>query len=396
MYECDICNGSFSTRNRLKSHRKQKHGTVRCWCRRMFVFEKEMEQHREDMVKNAKFYRCPDCCLSFHSELDKQHHLRSFEHGCPEDYTIEEPAERTKPKRHRLRRNKSGSGEHACHTCVRRFAKYNSLQQHQKSLGHLAQSIGARERVRRDSNQGYITVNQRDMTDSRDREDTTPRKQYFDDFYERNVKVDKSDMTMSRNIVDTTLNKLMSNVRDQRGGTMFNPNVIKAGSVPINAKIGKADEFDTNIELNVIPKDIRQHGTVNFGYVTNDDTASLKVKRDLCLETKIIPEGFATVKVEKGSVPNTLLHDNYIIPCKIKQDLFNKIETAKKDLSLSNVDISSKAHGPALTLTIYPDRYSGVKHDINVDITLSIKSDISVTDHGWPRPATKSYGKRIN
>jgi hypothetical protein len=114
-------------------------------------------------------------------------------------------------------------------------------------LGHLAQNIGARERVSGDSNQGYITVNQRDMADSRDRVDTTERKRYFDDFFDRNVKVDKSDMDLSKHIVNTTLKNLMSNVRDQQGGTMFNPNVIKAGSVPINAKIGKADEFDTNI-----------------------------------------------------------------------------------------------------------------------------------------------------
>jgi hypothetical protein len=54
------------------------------------------------------------------------------------------------------------------------------------------------------------------------------------------------------------------------------------------------------------------------------------------LETNTIPKGYAAVKVEKGSVPNTLLHDNFIIPWKVKQDLFNKIETAKKDLSLTS------------------------------------------------------------
>ena len=40
-------------------------------------------------------------------------------------------------------------------------------------------------------------------------------------------------------------------------------------------------------------------------------------------------------------------------------------------------------------MTIHPGGQSGVMHDINVDVTPSIKYDIPITEHGWPRPATR-------
>ena len=275
MFGCDLCDLTFSTRNRRKTHRKGTHGTLQCRCRRMFVYDNEMEQHKKAMIENAKAYQCPDCCLSFHSEDGRQQHLRKFNHGCPEDLVfVELSTTKIKTKKRKPRRIKIGSGDHKCDYCTRRFEKPESLLHHRKSKGHLVQSTEATKSYlvpNYEVRESYL-VPKSEARGSYLVPNSEARKSYLDDFYERNVKVDKQDMAASREIVNTTLNKLMQNVRQQPGGTLFNPNVIKAGSVPINAKIGKADEFDTNVELNVTPTDVRQTGNVNYTYVSDVNT----------------------------------------------------------------------------------------------------------------------------
>ncbi|XP_053396000.1 uncharacterized protein LOC123550923 [Mercenaria mercenaria] len=210
-------------------------------------------------------------------------------------------------KRHKTMMRKNAKAYPCAHCCLS-FDTEEGIQQHIRRYKHLLQS-------------------------------NDERKSYFDEFYKENVKVDKEDMTASRKIADTLLRKMMSHVRNQPGGTIFNPNFIKAGSVPVNAKIGKADEFDTNIELNVTPTEIRRHGQLNYDYVDSEDTSvpSMKVIRELekSSERKSIPEGFAAVKVDKGSVPDTYLHGQDIIPRQVKQDLYNKMETAENELALT-------------------------------------------------------------
>lgn len=49
------------------------------------------------------------------------------------------------------------------------------------------------------------------------------------------------------------------------------------------------------------------------------------------------------------------------------------------------VSLSRDAHGPALTATI---KRPG-KHDINVDVTPSLKTSLPVTSNCWPRPDTR-------
>ena len=52
---------------------------------------------------------------------------------------------------------------------------------------------------------------------------------------------------------------------------------------------------------------------------------------------------------------------------------------------VSGVSLSKDAHGPALTATI---KQPG-KHDISVDVTPSLPSNIPVTANCWPRPDTR-------
>jgi predicted phosphohydrolase len=58
------------------------------------------------------------------------------------------------------------------------------------------------------------------------------------------------------------------------------------------------------------------------------------------------------------------------------------------------VHISKVNHGPAITMTLVPFQGSPVKHNINVDITLSLECDIPLSRFGWPREKTKQAFER--
>ena len=53
---------------------------------------------------------------------------------------------------------------------------------------------------------------------------------------------------------------------------------------------------------------------------------------------------------------------------------------------MAGITISSKAHGPALTLTLGPPLVDS--HHINVDLVPSLQSNIPVTSRAWPRNAS--------
>lgn len=94
------------------------------------------------------------------------------------------------------------------------------------------------------------------------------RKKKIDDFFASKIDIDKSEKKASVKIVDGVLSKIMSHVKGQSGGDIYCPNHVKAGSYPVNTKIGKADEFDTNICLKLGLKDInvRRNGKINYAY----------------------------------------------------------------------------------------------------------------------------------
>ncbi|XP_053401529.1 protein mab-21-like 3 [Mercenaria mercenaria] len=77
-----------------------------------------------------------------------------------------------------------------------------------------------------------------------------------------------------------------------------------------------------------------------------------------------------------------------ILPRDIKQDFHAKIRTAISDLRMHNVKLDENSHGPALTLTLSPDRKRGVHHNISVDLTVSLKCSLQLQEFNWPRSAT--------
>ena len=90
--------------------------------------------------------------------------------------------------------------------------------------------------------------------------------EYMEEFYENNVKVNKDDRTKSVATVRETLSTMMAYVRSQPGGEFYNPGLTKAGSHAVHTKIGKADEFDWGVPLNVDPQGmvIRTAGSVPY------------------------------------------------------------------------------------------------------------------------------------
>ena len=55
-----------------------------------------------------------------------------------------------------------------------------------------------------------------------------------------------------------------------------------------------------------------------------------------------IPKGYAAVTVRSGStVPSQFLHNGSILPCYVKKDLYDKIQTA---LSETGLDMKGNAH----------------------------------------------------
>ncbi|XP_060556584.1 protein mab-21-like 3 [Ruditapes philippinarum] len=191
----------------------------------------------------------------------------------------------------------------------------------------------------------------------------------------------------------------MNHVKKAEGGEFYCPNVVRAGSFPVKTKIGKPDEFDTNIVCNIVPDNTKTRGKVDFEYqklnerMGKSNNMNIKMNLKDIPGGKEIPMGYAVVTVKDGTVPAKLTYNGHLVPREVKQDLYGKIKTAVKDIGMKNVDVSRNAHGPALTLNIHQGQ--GL-HDISVDITPSIPCKVPVTDNGWPRPNTrKAFDSRV-
>lgn len=244
---------------------------------------------------------------------------------------------------------------------------------------------------------------------------TKKRRRYVDEMLDK-VSLDDDDKKKSRAYADEVLTDLISHAREQQFGEIYGHQIVKAGSYPINAKIGKADEFDTNIIFNVEPTRIFGSGKVCYRFEQvsmNQNAAQANIQANVKLVktsydfgSSQIPNGYVVVEVNSHNVPPIFQHVSqfgymqsvvnnsgkpfriHLLPHDVKQDLHKKIRTARDALGLSGVSISNACHGPALTLTITPSDRSGIKHKISVDVTASLKCSLQFKN--WPRPATRN------
>lgn len=223
------------------------------------------------------------------------------------------------------------------------------------------------------------------------------RQAYMDAFLKQIV-VDEGDQKQPMALVKDTVDQIIKHIRKQDGGELYLANVRKAGSYAVKGKVGKADEFDTNIPLNVDVEDIRLEGPLKYAY---DDklfkgkkdgpfTKQMNVDKtpeDLSTGSKEIPAGQAAVKVTAKPKLTNLIYNGDLVPYMVQRDFHRRVQKAIDELGMQKtVDLAKVAHGPAITITIRQKE----GHQISVDMTPSIPvPQLKVSDYGWPRQKTE-------
>lgn len=223
------------------------------------------------------------------------------------------------------------------------------------------------------------------------------RQTYVSNLYQQ-INPAADDRKQSMEVVRDVMTKIITHVRGQSGGKTYSADLRRAGSHAANVKIGKADEFDWNVQLdNVKIEGIRTQGTLSYLYEDKLSSKSAEVegvpspknmnvaRKLVDTTTRHIPHGYASVKVDPSSVPSSCVYKGDFIPHMLLKDLYDKINAAVKELKLTEVDLSPISHGPAITLTIKPPR----GHHISVDVTATLPCDLDVASSGWPRPDTR-------
>lgn len=74
-----------------------------------------------------------------------------------------------------------------------------------------------------------------------------------------------------------TMSKIMDGVRKLDGGKLYGNDIRSAGSYATRTKVMKADEFDTNIPLNIAVDDVKTRGTVDYKYKDRIEPRDSKV-----------------------------------------------------------------------------------------------------------------------
>ena len=92
------------------------------------------------------------------------------------------------------------------------------------------------------------------------------RQTYVSNLYQQ-INPAADDRKQSMEVVRDVMTKIITHVRGQSGGKTYSADLRRAGSHAANVKIGKADEFDWNVQLdNVKIEGIRTQGTLSYLY----------------------------------------------------------------------------------------------------------------------------------
>ncbi|KAL4219560.1 hypothetical protein ACF0H5_022134 [Mactra antiquata] len=358
---CNYCGEDrFQNGAQLGCHVSKNHAAFACNCDKKFVTPKELLEHMESKKANEKENGCSGCCRSFDSEKALWDHKRDKQHW-------------TSNERDTM---KTKLGIHPCEDrCKRTFKTEQGLNDHKK---YMAGKFADKETT---CNVCTVTFGNADQKDQHKRDtghsgkSETRRKEYIDCWYKKNVALSKEDKKESVKMVDGVIRNIMSSVAKSDDGHIYDQNVRKSGSYPTKMKIGKADEFDTQLYLNVTPDQAMAKGKVTYSYNKIDPKGgldnNLNVKREISEQThgQTIPHGYAALKCADGTVPAHLVHGGYLVPRAVKEDLYGKIKEATANMP--DVHLNKNCHGPALTLTIVPPNGG---HHISVDITPTVTS----------------------
>ncbi|XP_045193014.2 uncharacterized protein LOC123549197 [Mercenaria mercenaria] len=375
-YTCNSCSKSLQTQVQLSQHKKDKHGIKR-------LSSGSASFPARPSKPGVGSYTC-SICLSHFSSAGALLQHRNDKHHAKEDGSLSHSISKKK---------KSYNDEYKCPKCIKGFSTKFQLDQH---CNDKHQNNGQVQNTPQARNHGHNTAKgnaRQDVLTKQEKAELlrNKRKKEIDEYYAKKVDIDKVEKKASIQIVNDTLFEIMSHVQGQRGGDIYCPNHVKAGSFPVNTKIGKPDEFDTNICLKLGHKDvkIRSGGTVNYAYAQTEHATNMNVKCEIGQTKKSVkvPDGYVVASVNVDKIPGDLRYGNDLIPREMRYDLYQKIKTAKHERKMAYVDLSRDAHGPAITMTIRPHKPFTIQHHISVDITISLPSDIPITK--WPRKGTK-------
>ena len=291
MFTCTFCVKGFSDSRELSQHTRDKHkideasfieaakstqsaknilnGVTCIYCNKNFSNVNELSQHQRDKHKidppKNKFKTlnsaksCPLCHSQFSTPEALMQHRKDI-HSATQYSDVSKPS----PVR-----SKPGSSEFKCTKCPKVFPSSSQLIQHIKDKHQLNVKEHDLQTRKLESSKTTTVVKSDKMASAADIAlKRNERKKTIDEYYAKKVDIDKDEKKISVRLVNDTLSKLMGHVNSQKGGDIYCPNHVKAGSFPVNTKIGKSDEFDTNICLKVGQQDLKvsRGKTIHYSY----------------------------------------------------------------------------------------------------------------------------------
>jgi DNA-directed RNA polymerase subunit RPC12/RpoP len=330
--KCSSCTRQFSASCELEQHRKDKHQanqstkvpsfqnnhqqntlTFSCvFCPKRFSSGRELTQHTKDKHNiDVK---------------DLNHSVKSTSNGkslnglkciyCPKSFTNANELSQHQRDRHKFDPPtvKCGAPGHPynCSICSSQFETHDALLQHTKDK-HLAKQLNDSIHVKRKSENHEFKCLKcpkifpsdshlaQHIKDKHNTEQTRKpelsqatakvksgkvvtqeqfalnRKKVIDEYYAKKVDIDKDEKKISVELVNETLAKIMKHVNGQKGGDIYCPNHRKAGSFPVNTKIGKPDEFDTNICLKLEQQDVKVSRGKSIHYTYGEVSSNFKI-----------------------------------------------------------------------------------------------------------------------
>lgn len=166
----------------------------------------------------------------------------------------------------------SKPGQYTC-PCGRSFQTKDSLSQHIKATGH-------DKKLNMDSKEDGInaelhnvrTVNKQQTLhksgiDRNDKvESNRARRSSLDKIEKDSIAIDKYEKKSAVAEYSYYVRKLIDYIRRLEHGNIYSADIHKAGSYAANTKVGKADEFDTNIVLHIDVKEVRTKGVLKYIY----------------------------------------------------------------------------------------------------------------------------------
>ncbi|XP_045193095.2 uncharacterized protein LOC123549237 isoform X2 [Mercenaria mercenaria] len=439
---CSFCERKYSTKLELSQHKRDKHKIVQCtFCDSHFSKQHAVLQHQKDKhtgpshsttiyarTNNSKKKYCSSCARSFTTATALLQHKQdthdttksTTSHSAHFTERLHKPScknvkceiclsrfsttsalcQHMEDKHQRKQNNgllrctnvkeEATSRKYKCPKCAKSFSTNDAMSQHQRDTHR---PVPNNPQSRKRSHHLAIGIKKEDEPTKQQMAGPLhkKRRRTVEEIYAKEVNIDKTEKKKSVEHVNDILTKIMAHVHRQQGGDIYCPNYVKAGSFPVNTKIGKADEFDINVCLKLGQKDVKVSSVrkINYSYSQNKHATNMNINCEPAItKTRVKPpDGYVVVSVDAGIIPEGLRYGEDLVPRKMKYDLHQKISTAITKLDLNRVHLSKMTHGPALTMTILPNKHSGVQYNISIDITISLPCDIPIME--WPRKETK-------